>query len=196
MTTEAQALANRQNALKSTGPRTLEGKRKVSQNALFHGLSANQAVISTEKQADFELYRDTILEELEPFGAMEMLLAERIISLSWRLKRAVRIQNQSIEVMSKAKNNGFLEQLTKSLPFKGQPNDGQSNNETEFALGRLAIKDLSGQKVLERLLLYERRIEQSLYKTILELQRLKAIRRTNPLFNYIEEEESSPNTLI
>jgi hypothetical protein len=196
MATEAQVLANRQNALKSTGPRTLSGKQKVSQNALLHGLSANQAVINTENRGDFELYCDTILDELEPVGAMETILAERIISLSWRLKRAVLIQNQTFNVMSREKNNSLLEQLTKSLTFKCQTNDNQSTDEQKLVLGRLAIKDLSGQKVLERLLLYERRIEQSLYKTILELQRLKAIRKTNPLFSYVESEESSPNTLI
>jgi len=35
----ARRLANRQNALKSTGPRTGAGKRRASENALRHGLS-------------------------------------------------------------------------------------------------------------------------------------------------------------
>ena len=35
----ARRQANRQNALKSTGPRTGAGKRRASQNALSHGLS-------------------------------------------------------------------------------------------------------------------------------------------------------------
>ena len=34
MVTEKQLTANRQNALKSTGPRTLEGKAKASKNAM------------------------------------------------------------------------------------------------------------------------------------------------------------------
>jgi len=34
--------------------------------------------------------------------------------------------------------------------------------------------------VLERLLMYERRIEHSLYKTILELQRLLVMRKLDP----------------
>ncbi len=36
---------NRHNALASTGPRTLAGKRKVSRNALKHGLPAKDLVI-------------------------------------------------------------------------------------------------------------------------------------------------------
>ena len=52
MATEAQILANRRNAQKSTGPRTREGKAAVSQNAIKHGLLARQAVISSESQAE------------------------------------------------------------------------------------------------------------------------------------------------
>jgi hypothetical protein len=41
----------------------------------------------------------------------------------------------------------------------------------------MAIKDFSNSRVLERLLMYERRIEHSLYKTMLELQRLQLLRK-------------------
>jgi hypothetical protein len=50
----------------------------------------------------------------------------------------------------------------------------------ELALGRMAIKDFSNQRVLERLLMYERRLEHSLYKTLIELQRLNLIKNLNP----------------
>jgi hypothetical protein len=46
-----------------------------------------------------------------------------------------------------------------------------------LALGRLAVKDFGNERVLEHLLMYERRIEHSLYKTILELQRLNIARK-------------------
>ena len=55
MSTEAQILANWRNAQKSTGPRSRQGKAAVSQNAVQHGLSARQAIISSESQADFDL---------------------------------------------------------------------------------------------------------------------------------------------
>jgi len=40
--------ANRENAKKSTGPRTVSGKEKVSGNALTHGLTAEKHVIIGE----------------------------------------------------------------------------------------------------------------------------------------------------
>jgi hypothetical protein len=42
-----------------------------------------------------------------------------------------------------------------------------------LALGRIAMKDFADERTLERLLMHERRIENSLYKTMRELQRLK-----------------------
>ncbi len=182
MSSEAQIIANRRNCKKSTGPRTNEGKEVVSQNAVKHGLSANAAVISTENKAYFDMYRDRMLEELKPVGPMESMLCERIISLSWRLERAEIIQNQTIDALNAANNASPLAKLTQSLFFKGQDQtkDSSSNADPELALGRLAIKDFSNSRVLERLLMYERRLEHSLYKTILELQRLILMRKMNP----------------
>ncbi len=180
MSTEAQTLANRLNALKSTGPRTNKGKAAVSQNAVKHGLLTRRDVISSESQADFDLYRDQILTELAPASPMESMLAERIVSLSWRLKRVCRIQNQAIYALNAPKTTSPLSKLTQSLFFKGQDQPAEpSESAPELALGRLAIKDFSKARVLERLLMYERRIEHSLYKTILELQRLILIRKMN-----------------
>jgi len=52
MSTKTQINANRQNAQKSTGPQTDEGKAVVSQNAVRHGLFTDP-VIKGENQADY-----------------------------------------------------------------------------------------------------------------------------------------------
>ena len=181
MSTEAQILTNRRNAQKSTGPHTPRGKAAVSQNAEKHGLSARRAVISSESLADFDLYRDQILTELAPASPMESILAERIVNLSWRLKRVCRIQNQTIDALSAPDTPSPFAKLTQSQFYKGQhrPLDVPSESAPNLALGRLAIKDFSNARVLDRLLMYERRIENSLYKTILELQRLNIIKKMN-----------------
>ena len=122
-----------------------------------------------------------ILAELVPVGPMESMLAQRIVSLSWRLKRIGRIQNQAIDALNAPKAPSPLAKLTQSLLYKGQvpPQDAPSTSNGSLALGRMAIKDFSNARVLERLLMYERRIENSLYKTVLEIQRLNIIKKMN-----------------
>jgi len=176
MATQAQILANRCNAQESTGPKTTEGKATVSQNAVKHGLTAQKTVIPGENLADFELYHYEMLEELDPVGPMESMLADRVVSLSWRLKRTVRIQNETIDALLAPKPLSALDKLTKSMVAsvagKFEPDQDEAS-----PLGRTIIKDFSNARVLDRLMMYERRIENSLYKTIAELQRLTLIRK-------------------
>ena len=54
MATRAQIKANRNNAKKSTGPRTEEGKAVVAKNALKHGLLARDTVLPGEDPANFD----------------------------------------------------------------------------------------------------------------------------------------------
>jgi hypothetical protein len=189
MVTKAQIFANRRNAQKSTGPRSPQGKAIVSQNALKHGLTAGRDIINSESQAEFDLCRDQFLAELSPNSPMESMLAERIVNLSWRLKRVYKIQNQTIDALITPDTSSPLTKLTKSLLSKyrdqSQPNPSESapacpeRSRRDLSLGRLAVKDFSNTRVLERLLMYERRIENSLYKTYLEFQRLKLIKNLN-----------------
>ena len=175
MATEAQVAANRRNAEKSTGPRTPEGKAAVSQNAVKHGLLACRDVIRGEEQEEFELYREELFWELNPVGTMESRLAERIVSLAWRLRRAERIQNEAFDALLAKDMSSPLARLTQSLRSKGadQPPDDPDGCDGDPALGRTVVKDFSSARVLDRLLMYERRIESSLYRTMAELAKLR-----------------------
>jgi len=125
------------------------------------------------------MYHYEMLEELDPLGPMESMLADRIISLSWRLKRTMRIQDETIEALCTPKPPSPLDKLTKSLIYKsiGQSPPDQPESKEPPTLGQVAMKDFSYARVLDRLMMYERRIENSLYKTINELQKLKLIRK-------------------
>jgi hypothetical protein len=158
MATRAQKKANRKNARKATGPKTKKGKEISSQNAIKHGLTATQTVIGTENQQEFELLRREMIDDLNPIGPVQYRLADRIASLSWRLKRAEGINNQTIEIMLEE------DALKYPDPDKYDP---------DRALGRIAINDFSNEKIIERIARYERRIENSLYKTMKQLKILK-----------------------
>jgi hypothetical protein len=182
MSSNAQILANRLNARKSTGPRTREGKAVVAQNPIKHGLLARQDVISTESQAEFDLYRRLILAEFAPTTPMESVLAERIVTLSWRLRRTACIHNETIDALLAEDTESPLAKLTQSLfPKTRHPAEpAETAQSADLPLGRMAAKDFGHARVLDRLLMYERRMENSLHKTILELQKLRLIKQFNP----------------
>jgi hypothetical protein len=187
MSTEKQINANRKNAQKSTGPQTVEGKAAVSQNAVKHGLFA-QSVIKGENEADYVAFHDKMVAEMKPVGPTEILLAERIVSLWWRLERAERIQNQVFDVMIERDEPSPLQKdLQKWMPKNIGPDMRGAG--PELVLGRAIIKDYSDSRVLDRLMLYERRIENSLQKAMRELERRQIIRQYQ---QQAEQEQSIP----
>ena len=96
MASKKQIEANRQNARKSTGPKTEEGKAMVRLNALRHGVTAEMAVVPfVENPEDWEAHREGTLESLSPVGHLETVLAERIAMLLWRLGQSEPIRTRS-----------------------------------------------------------------------------------------------------
>ena len=89
------------------------------------------------------------------------------------------MQNQAIDVLiARDGPTPLQQQLKMSLP----PNLRESfydhrGSDPELILGRAAIKDLTNSRVLERLMMYERRLENSMLKTMKELDVRKLIRR-------------------
>lgn len=88
MATDRQLRANRLNALKSTGPRTDEGKAASSRNALRHGLTAIHVVVQGEDAAKYETLRRGLLDEFAPETAMQTILVDQLAAVVWRLRRA------------------------------------------------------------------------------------------------------------
>ena len=178
MSTKAQVKANRKNSRKSTGPRSARGKAKVAKNAIKHGLFAEEAVIKGEDPEEFEDFREGLIKELAPAGHIECILAERAVSLSWRLKRAERIQNQAIDHAIERK---VTDPLPKSIRFldceaEGIPFGDARRTPGHLPLGRIVNSDWEICKMLERLSLYERRMESSFFRTLKELERRQLIR--------------------
>lgn len=89
--------ANRQNALKSTGPRTLTGKVYSRRNALKHGLFARDLfsdfVVQQENPKQFQELHAQLRRELQPHGRAEELEVEYIAVCWWRRGRLWRYEN-------------------------------------------------------------------------------------------------------
>ncbi len=87
MATSEQVNANRNNAKRSTGPKTPAGKAKVRYNALKHGLLAEAVLLPDEDAATFHDFSTKIRGDLRPVGEMESALVDRIVNILWRLRR-------------------------------------------------------------------------------------------------------------
>lgn len=96
MISEKQLAANQQNALKSTGPKTTEGKARSSGNSLKHGLLAKNVVITEGEGAEdrqaFEALLADMIDQFNPEGSLEEMLVEKIAVCYWRLGRAHRYE--------------------------------------------------------------------------------------------------------
>ncbi len=178
MATEAQINANRQNSERSTGPRTDEGKAVVSQNAVKHGLFADANLIAGESATNYGLVRDVFLAEMKPVGAIEFMLFERFMSLTWRLQRAELMHTESIDhLVIHAFNK---DEIRRSL-LSPQTRQGLAESgilDRDLRLGRAVVRDFAIYKTLDKLMIYERRIESSMHKTMTKLKQLQSLRRT------------------
>jgi hypothetical protein len=66
MTSFRQIEANRSNALRSTGPKTEDGKRRSRRNAVRHGLTAETIILALEDIENYEAFEAavTLMPEL------------------------------------------------------------------------------------------------------------------------------------
>ena len=88
----AQILANRQNAERSHGPVTAEGKARVSQNATKFGLFSVANFVRPEEQDIFNKFETGYLAELAPDSSLEETLAREIIHAARRLRRCADLE--------------------------------------------------------------------------------------------------------
>ncbi|WZO98577.1 hypothetical protein EP7_000157 [Isosphaeraceae bacterium EP7] len=79
--------ANRRNAMRSTGPRTVEGKEKSRRNRLVHGLSGAGVVLPQDQEQAARERAEQWNSSLRPINAFEMSLVETIAVESLRIER-------------------------------------------------------------------------------------------------------------
>ena len=88
--------ANQSNASKSTGPKTADGKRRTSLNALKHGRLSKDLVISGEDEKDYKKLMDGLLDSHQPINTTEIILVEKMAIALWKMKRLHRIETARI----------------------------------------------------------------------------------------------------
>jgi|SRR5579862_2461768 len=97
MTSFKQIEANRQNARKSTGPITAEGRLQSRCNAVRHGLTAETVIGALEDAEDYRAFEAAVVADYDAQSAVERELVLRLASLLWRLRRATKIETGLFE---------------------------------------------------------------------------------------------------
>jgi hypothetical protein len=92
--------ANRLNAVRSTGPKTEEGKQRSRLNAVRHGLTAETVVGHLEDAEDYKAFEATIIADYCAETAVARELVLRLASLLWRLRRATAIETDLFEIQA------------------------------------------------------------------------------------------------
>ncbi len=86
---EARLAANRANALKSSGPRTAEGKQRSRCNAIKHGMTGEGVALSGEEAAAVEERLAGFEAQFRPVSEAGKALVRRAAMLSVRVERCV-----------------------------------------------------------------------------------------------------------
>src|SRR6516225_4202318 len=100
MTSVKQFEANRRNSLKSTGPKTPEGKQRSRCNAIRHGLTAETVIGALEDAQDYKAFEAAITADYDAQSAVERELVLRLVSLLWRLRWATIIETGLFEIQA------------------------------------------------------------------------------------------------
>lgn len=155
---QKQLEANRENA-KLGGVKTEEGKAVSKYNAIKHGLLSQEVLLSDEDENAIIELGKKMRSELKPMGEIELLLVDRIIANTWRLKRFLKVESTAMEWQRQYEIKEASHYCT-----------------TQEQIERKAVKEMVANDDTEKLLRYEATIERSIYKALHELQRIQAAR--------------------
>ncbi len=151
--------ANRENALKSTGPKDTSITRL---NAMKHGLLTKELILDGENRKTLRELGKRLRADLAPQGELEIILVERIISSIWRLRRAVQVERDYLQSKyDDAKYDRF----------------DHVERDDDLAWRLVVTSELGNSNTWLNLSRYEAGIEKQIFKALHELQRLQGARK-------------------
>jgi hypothetical protein len=90
-TSPARIAANQANALKSTGPKTDEGRNASKLNALKHGIFSSEILVRgrhlQEKHEELAALHQRMCDDYHPVGVAEEMLVDQLVTTFWRTRR-------------------------------------------------------------------------------------------------------------
>jgi len=180
--TEAQINANRENAKKSSGPKTAAGKAASSRNRLLHGLRAHKHILLDEDPAEFILLIHDHFDRFQPVGPSEEKLVLRLAADQWRRYRALpaeagiyRDRFNDVAHKDKYRLKAWATEK-ESAEEDGDPVPPPPGIDEGDLLARAFIVDCEGANSFARLARYESSIERSIDRCLRQLKTYQGAR--------------------
>ena len=92
MTSAQRTKINRQNATRSSGPKTTEGKERARRNALKHGLCSSKLALPGEEPSTLKIQREEWIDTLQPQTPAEVSMIDEAVRADLRLKRCAKAE--------------------------------------------------------------------------------------------------------
>ena len=163
MASPAQIAANRRNSQKSTGPRTVEGKKRASLSALRHGMTAKTVVLPHESESDYQEIRAALIEDYAPANSQELMLVDQIAAGYWRTIRARRFETAMFD--------NHLRTKKRELEMDMNPDPAKDDE------GCAVILQVTDPEELKNYFRYDATISRDYYRAIATLEKMQAARR-------------------
>src|SRR5258708_6503879 len=154
------AETNRENAKKSTGPRTEAGKQRSSLNALRHGLTGQTVVLPSEDLPAYQRHCKGFHDQYQPKNPTEVQLTQTIADLSWRLNRVNAIETNLL-----------------TLGITEQSNSVNTDNDQVHTALAMAKAFREQNQALANISLSEHRLSVRFDKTLKQLPQMQEQRR-------------------
>jgi hypothetical protein len=143
---------NLANARHSTGPKSAEGKKKSSLNALRHGLTGQIVVMPAEDLQAYQRHLESFATECKPKGPIEAHLVQALADTSWRINRVAALETNLLNLA--AVGEGIEDALAIAASLESQ------------------------SKALANLSMHSQRLSRQFERTVDKLHELQKIRST------------------
>ena len=172
---EKQLAANRANALKSTGPRTPEGKARSARNACKHGFAAiSITALTPEDLEEIARLKADLVSVYRPVNNQELFALDRVAQAQQAMLRAARLEASLF--------NACMQKSRRSR---------SANHSLGEGFHRMAMQS----NAFTLFLRYQAQAERNYRRAIEEFERLKALRQilpNQPVLEAQPDENESP----
>ena len=114
MSSSAKIASNRENARRSTGPRTELGRNRSRHNAVKHGIYATAPLLRGEDAFAYRALEKSLQEHFAPDGPVEVMLVQQMITEAWKVNRIQRAENGFFDMVAEGNLVKFFHSLEKN----------------------------------------------------------------------------------